>query len=91
MFDFEELIKNDTTDDNRYATALTEAVESEKSYLSKITELENKIKEKDNSIVSLKAKNFDLISKVGKSAENPTSEKHKTIEEFTKEILNNGN
>ena len=62
MLDINDLIKQDTTDDNRFATAL-------KEQQTKINQLEEAAKnataaleEKNKSILSLKAKNFELLS-----------------------------
>lgn len=87
MLNFDELIKNDKSEDNRYANALSEAVEVEKGYITKIENLEQQLKEKDTSINNLKIKNFDLLSKIGNREEPKNTESEKTIEEFTKELL----
>ena len=89
MVDINELIKQDTSDDNRFATALTEQQ-------AKINQLEEAAKnaaaalaEKNAAITSLKAKNFELLSNLTAEKKYDTikdKEDEKEIEEILKNI-----
>ena len=89
MVDINELIKQDTSDDNRFATALTEQQ-------TKINQLEEAAKnaaaalaEKNAAITSLKAKNFELLSNLTaekKDDKIKDKEDEKDIEEILKNI-----
>lgn len=89
MIDINELIKQDSSDDNRYATALTEQQ-------TKINQLEEAAKnataaleEKNKAILSLKAKNFELLSNLTAEKKDDTikdKEDEKDIEEILKNI-----
>ena len=89
MLDINDLIKQDTTDDNRFATALQEQQ-------TKINQLEEAAKnataaleEKNKSILSLKAKNFELLSNLTAEKKDDTikdKEDEKDIKDILKEI-----
>ena len=89
MLDINDLIKQDTTDDNRFATAL-------KEQQTKINQLEEAAKnataaleEKNKSILSLKAKNFELLSNLTAEKKEDTikdKEDEKDIKDILKEI-----
>ena len=89
MLDINDLIKQDTTDDNRFATAL-------KEQQTKINQLEEAAKnataaleEKNKSILSLKAKNFELLTNLTAEKKDDTikdKEKEKDIKDILKEI-----
>lgn len=89
MIDIKELIKQDTSDDNRFATALTEQQ-------NKINQLEKAaqnataaLEEKNKAILSLKAKNFELLSNLTAEKKDDTikvKEDEKDIEEILKNI-----
>lgn len=87
MIDINDLIKQDTSDDNRFATAL-------KEQQTKINQLEEAAKnataaleEKNKSILSLKAKNFELLSNLtAEKKEDTIKEDEKDIKEILKKI-----
>lgn len=89
MLDINDLIKMDKTDDNRFATALQEQQ-------TKINDLEEAAKnakaaleEKNKSILSLKAKNFELLSNLTAEKKDDTikdKEDEKDIKDILKEI-----
>lgn len=87
--DFDELIKLDTSDDNSLAKALTDFRTKLETSEAKIKELEKAITDKECAINSLKASNFDLLTRVGKPQDNTETKPDKSIDEILKGIIEN--
>lgn len=84
--EIDNLIKQDTTDDNRFASALTEYKQLLKSNKETKNNYEAAIKEKDEAILKLKSKNFDLISKIGNQPDGKDEKKEPSLDEIIKNI-----
>lgn len=84
--EIDNLIKQDTTDDNRFASALTEYKQLLKSNEETMNNYEAVIKEKDEAILKLKSKNFDLISKIGNQADDEDDNQEPSLDEIIKNI-----
>ena len=84
--EIDNLIKQDTTDDNRFASALTEYKQVLKSNEETMKNYEAVIKEKDEAILKLKSKNFDLISKIGNQADEKDDNQDPSLDEIIKNI-----
>ena len=84
--EIDNLIKQDITDDNRFASALTEYKQLLKSNKETLDNYEAVIKEKDESILKLKSKNFDLISKIGNQADEKDDNSEPSLDEIIKNI-----
>lgn len=84
--EIDNLIKQDTTDDNRFASALTEYKQLLKSNEETMNNYEAVIKEKDEAILKLKSKNFDLISKIGNQADEKDDKQEPSLDEIIKNI-----
>lgn len=89
MLDINDLIKQDITDDNRFATALQE----QQTIINQLEEAAQNataaLEEKNNAILSLKAKNFELLSNLTAEKKDATikdKEDEKDIEEIIKNI-----
>ena len=84
--EIDNLIKQDTTDDNRFASALSEYKQLLKSNEETMNNYEAAIKEKDEAILKLKSKNFDLISKIGNQADDKDDNPEPSLDEIIKNI-----
>ena len=84
--EIDNLIKQDTTDDNRFASALTEYKQLLNSNEETMSNYEAVIKEKDEAILKLKSKNFDLISKIGNQADGKDDNPEPSLDEIIKNI-----
>ena len=84
--EIDNLIKQDTTDDNRFASALNDYKQLLKSNEETMNNYEAVIKEKDEAILKLKSKNFDLISKIGNQADDKDESQKPSLDEIIKNI-----
>lgn len=84
--EIDNLIKQDKTDDNRFASALTEYKQVLKSNEETMKNYKAVIKEKDEAILKLKSKNFDLISKIGNQADDKDDNQEPSLDEIIKNI-----
>ena len=87
MIDINELIKQDTSDDNRFATALTEQQAKIKHLEEAAQNAAAALEEKNAAITSLKAKNFELLSNLTASKkDDKIKEDEKDIDDILKDI-----